>query len=161
MKSSPPADRQVLYLQNAGMVTAWIMSFVAKYRAKKDDKMNTDGTIVGLQVTNLFLITCRQEKIIHFRSLWSPRNLIDTPYKDIRSAIHNVITPKERVVTAEKAKFLSVIQSVPEFQSARYSRSQGKSTLLWLRKLKTVANTKEELVKGKLISISVLRDLEY
>ena len=46
----------------------------------------------------------------------SPRNLIDTPYKDIRLAIQNYISPKERerVVTAERAKFLSVIQAVGE-----------------------------------------------
>ena len=44
----------------------------------------------------------------------SPRNLIDTPYKDISLAIQNYISPKERVVTAERAKFLSVIQGVGE-----------------------------------------------
>ena len=41
-------------------------------------------------------------------------SLIDTPYKDIRLAIQNYISSKERVVTAEKSKFLSVIQGVGE-----------------------------------------------
>ena len=47
--------------------------------------------------------------------MMSPRNLIDTPYKDIRMAIQNYNSPKERVVTAERAKFLlSVLQGVRE-----------------------------------------------
>ena len=91
------------------------MSFVAKCRAeKKKDKVNSDGTVQDLQVTNLFPSMCEQDAIIKLRSLMSPRNLIDTPYKDIRLAIQNYISPKERVLTAERAKFLSVIQGVGE-----------------------------------------------
>ena len=115
MVSRPATDRQILDLQNAESATAWIMSFVAKCRAeKKEDKVNTDGTVQDLQVTNLFLSMCGQDAIIKLRSLMSPRNLIDNPYKDIRLAIQNYISPKERVVTAERAKFLSVIQGVGE-----------------------------------------------
>ena len=75
------------------------MSFVAKCRAeKKEDKVNNDGTVQDLQVTNLFLSMCGQDAIIiKLRSLMSPRNLIDTPYKDIRLAIQNYISPKDRV----------------------------------------------------------------
>ena len=110
MVSRTATDRQILDLQNAESATAWIMSFVAKCRAeKKEDKVNTDGTVQDLQVTNLFLSMCGQDAIIKLRSLMSPRNLIDTPHKDIRLAIQNYISPKERVVTAERAKFLSVI----------------------------------------------------
>ena len=113
MESRPAADRQFLDLQNAESAIAWIMSFVAKCRAqKKEDKVNTDGTVQDLQVTNLFLSLCGQDAIIKFRSLMNPRNLIDTPYKDIRLAIRNYISPKERVVTAKTAKLLSVIQGV-------------------------------------------------
>ena len=54
---------------------------------------------------------CGQDAIIKLRSLMSPRNLIDTPYKDIRLAIQNYISSKERVETAEKElvkiKFIS------------------------------------------------------
>ena len=91
------------------------MSFVAKCRPeKKEDKVNTDGSVHDLQVTNLFPSMCGQGAIIKLRSLMSPRNLIDTPYKDIRLAIQNYISPKARVVTAEGANFLSVIQGVGE-----------------------------------------------
>ena len=56
MVSRSPYDKQTLDLQNAESCTAWMMSFVAKCPAeKKEDKANTDGTIVDLQVTNLFL----------------------------------------------------------------------------------------------------------
>ena len=59
MVSRPATDRQTLDLQNAESATAWIMYFVAKYRAeKKKDKVNTDGTVQDLQVTNLFLNMC-------------------------------------------------------------------------------------------------------
>ena len=90
MVSRPATDRQILDLQNAESATAWIMSFVAKSRAEKtEDKVNTDGTVQDLKVTNLFLSMCGQDANIKLRSLMSPRNLIDTPYKDIRLAIQN------------------------------------------------------------------------
>ena len=57
---------------------------------------------------------CGQGAIIKLRSLKRAKKSIDIPYKDIRLAIQNYISLKERVVTAEKAKFLSVIQSVGE-----------------------------------------------
>ena len=81
--------------------------------SKKEDKVNTDGTVQDLQVTNLFLNMRGKYAIIKLRSLMRPRNLIVTQYK-IRLAIQNYIAPKDRVVTAERAKFLSVIQSVGE-----------------------------------------------
>ena len=64
----------------------------------------------------------------------SSRNVIDTPYKDIRLAIQDYIFPKKRVVTAERAKFLSAIQGAGKSDDG-------------LRQLKTATNPKEELVK--------------
>ena len=73
-------NRQLVDLQKAESATEWIMSFVKKCRAeKKKDKINTDGTVQDLQVTNLVLSMCGQYEIIQLRSLVSPRNLIDTP----------------------------------------------------------------------------------
>ena len=76
MVCRPTTDRQSLDLQNAESATAWILSFVAKCRAEKnDDKINTNGTVQDLQVTNLLLSMCGQDAIIKFRSLISPKNL--------------------------------------------------------------------------------------
>ena len=126
------------------------MSFVAKCRAeKKEDKVNTDGTVQDLQVTNLFLSMCEQDAIIKLRSLMSPRNLTDTPYKDIRLAIQNYISPKERVVTAERAKFLSVIQGVGESDDDFLARLREEARYCDFEKLETAANPEEELVKNK------------
>ena len=78
----PPNDRQTLDLQNAESCIAWIMFFVAKGRAeKKEDKINTDGTIVDLQVTNLFLSICNQDALFNLTSLLSPKKLLGTPIK--------------------------------------------------------------------------------
>ena len=103
MVSRPTTDRQTSDTQNAESATAWILSFVTKRRAeKKEDKTNTDGTVQDLQVTNFFRSMCEQDSIIKIRSLIGPRYLIDTPYKDIRLAIKNFISPKEKIITAEK-----------------------------------------------------------
>ena len=108
-------DRQTLELQNAESCTAWIMSFKAKCRSEnKEDKVNTDATIVDLQVTNLFLCTCGQEALHKLRSLMSPKKLLDTPFKEIRQAIQNYFSTKERVGTAERSKFLPAVQGVGE-----------------------------------------------
>ena len=158
MVSKSPNDRQTLDLQNAESCTAWVMSFVAKCRAeKKEDKVNNDGMIVDLQVTNLFLSICGQDALLKLRSLMSPKKLLDTLFLEIRLAIQNSISPKERVVTAERAKFLSVVQSIGESDDD-FLALQRKSTLLWLRKLKTVTNPEEDLVTIKFIS--GLRDPE-
>ena len=111
MVSRPIADSQILDLQNAESATAWILSFVAKCRAeKKEDRINTDGTVQELQVTNFFLSLCGQHAVNKLRSLTGSKNLTDTPYKDIRLAILKYVSPKERVLRAERVKFLSVIQ---------------------------------------------------
>ena len=83
-------------------------------REERGQNQHSDGTLQDREVTNLFLSMCGQDAIIKLRSLISPRNLIDAPHKDIRLAIQNYISPRERVVTAERAKFLSVIQGVGE-----------------------------------------------
>ena len=153
MVSRPATDRQNLDLQNAESATAWIVSFVAKCGAeKKEDKINTDGTVQDLQVTNLLLNMCGQDAIIKIRGLMSPRNLIDTPYNDIRLAFQNCISPKERVVTAERAKFLSVIQGVGESDEHFLARLREEARYCDFEKLKTAANPEEELLKIKFIS---------
>ena len=159
MVSRPATDRQIVGLQNAESATAWIMSFVAKCSGeKKEDKVNNDGTVQDLQVTNLFFSMCGQDAIIKLRSLMSPRNLIDTPYKDIRLAIQNYISPIERVVTAGRDKFLSVIKGVGESDDDFLARLREEAQYCDLEKLKTAANPEEELVKIKIIS--GLRDPE-
>ena len=141
MVSRSATDRKILDLQNAESAASWIMSFVAKCRAeKKEDKINTDGTVPDLRVTNFYLSMCGQDAIIKLTSLMSPRNLKNTPFKDNSLAIQ-VFIFIERVVTAEGAKFLSVIQG---------ERESDDDFLALLReehlfeKLKTVANPEEE-----------------
>ena len=70
MVLSPLNDRQTLDLQNAKSCTAWIMSYVAKcHTEKKEDKVNTDGTILDLQVTNLFLSICARTHFLNLGAL--------------------------------------------------------------------------------------------
>ena len=148
MMSRSTTDRQILDLQNAESATAWILSSVAEGRAeKKKNKINTDGTVQDLQVTNLFLSMCGQDAIIKLRSLVSPKNSINTPYKDIRLAIRKSISPKERLVTEEKANFLSVIQGVGELDDDFLARLREKARYCDFKKLKTAANPEEEAVK--------------
>ena len=158
MVSRPPNDRQTLDLQNAESCTAWIMSFVAKCRAeKKEDKVNNNGTIVDLQVTKSLSI-CGQDPLPKLRSLMSPKKLLDTLFKEIRLAIQNYISPKERVVTAERAKFLSAVQGIGESDDEFLARLREEARCCDFEKLKRVNNPEEELVKIKFIS--GLRDPE-
>ena len=152
--SRPATDRQILDLLNAESATAWIMCFVAKCRAeKKEDKINTDGTVHDLQITNLFLSMCGQDAFIKHRNLISSRNLMDTPYKDIRLAIQNCNSPKERLVTAEWSKFLFVIQGVGESEYDFLARLREEARYCDFEKLKTAANPEEELVKKSLSQV--------
>ena len=143
----PPADRKLLELQNAESATVRILSFVAKCHAEmKEDMINTVGTILDLQVTNLFLSICGKDAILKLRSLMSSANSIDTPYKDIRVVIQNYISPKEKVITSEKVKFLSIKQSVGESDDDLFERLREEARYCDLEKLKTAANPEEELV---------------
>ena len=78
----------------------------------------------------------------------SPRILIDTPYKNIRLAIQNYIS-KERVVTVERAKFLSVMQGVGESEDDFLACLREEAQYCDFEKLKTAINPEEELVKIK------------
>ena len=70
------------------------MIIVAKSCAgKKKDKVNTDGTIVELHVTNLCLSLCGQDALLKLGSFMSPKKLLDTPFKEIRKAIHSKFFP--------------------------------------------------------------------
>ena len=132
------------------------MSLVAKCRAeKKEDKVNNDGTIVDLQVTNLFLSICGQDTILN---ILSPKKLLDTPLKVIRQAIQNYISPKERVESAERYKFLSVVQGVGESDDEILTHLREEARYFEFEKLKTAPDPEDELVKIKFIS--GLRDLE-
>ena len=143
--SRSATDRQILDLQNAESATAWILYFVAKCCAeKKEDKVNTDCTVQDLQITNLFLCMCGQNAIIKLRSLMSARNWTDTPYKDIRLKIQNYISPQERLVTAEKTKFLSVIQGVGEYEDNFLARLREEACYCDFEKLKTAAKPEDE-----------------
>ena len=84
--------------------------------------------------------------------------MLDTPFKDIRQAIQNYISPKERVETAERAKFLSVVQGVGESDDDFLARLREEARYCDFEKHKTVTNPEEELVKIKFIS--GLRDPE-
>ena len=111
MVSRPTTDRQILDLENAESATKWILSIVAKCRAeRKEDKINTDGTVQDIQVINY-------------------------------------VSPKERVVTAEKAEFLSVIQGVGDSDDDFLERLGKEARYCDFEKLKTAANLEEELVK--------------
>ena len=67
--SRPPTARQILDLQKAESCIAWVVSLVAKFRPEtKEGKPNADGTLVDLQLRNLFLSVCGQE-LLKIRSL--------------------------------------------------------------------------------------------
>ena len=55
----------------------------------------------------------------------SPRKLLDTPFKEIRLVIQNYGSPKERVITAEMTKFLSVVHGVGESDDDFLTRLRG------------------------------------
>ena len=76
----------------------------------------------------------------------SPKKLLDTPFKEIRLAIQNHISPKERVETAERAKFLSVVQGVGESDDNFLVRRRDEAPYCDFEKLKTVTNPVEEFV---------------
>ena len=82
----------------------------------------------------------------------SPKKFLDTPFKEIGQAIQNYISPKERVETAERAKFLSVVQGVGESDDDFLAHLREQAQYCDFEKLKTVANPQDELVKINFIS---------
>ena len=76
----------------------------------------------------------------------SPKKFLDTPFKEIRQAIQNHISPKERVETAERAKFLPVVQCVGESDDNFIARLRDEARYCDFKKHKTAPNTEEELV---------------
>ena len=75
-----------------------------------------------------------------------------------RVAIQKSISPKQRVLTTERAKFLSKIKSVGESDDNSLARLREEARFCDFEKLKTAGKPEEELMKIKFISR--LRDLE-
>ena len=88
----------------------------------------------------------------------SPKKLLDTPFKEITQAIQNYTSSKERVETAERAKFLSNVQGVVESDYYFVARLREEARYCDFEKLKKVTNPEEVLVKFRLFS--GLRDPE-
>ena len=65
----------------------------------------------------------------------------------MRLAIQNYISSKERVVTAGKVKFMSIIQSVGKSDDDFLARLREGAGHCDFEKLKTAANPEEELKK--------------
>ena len=133
-------------MQIAASCTAWTVAFEAKCRAdKKEDKFNSDGSIVDLQVKNLFLSMCRQDALLKLRSLMSCKNHWTLLLK-IRVVIQNYISPKERVITAERAKLLSSVQGDGETDDDFLAHLREEARYYDFQTLKTVKNHKDEMV---------------
>ena len=81
-----------------------------------------------------------QGEILKHRSLTTPRKFIDTPYKDIRLAIQNYISPKQRVLTLEKSKFVSLIQVVVESEHNFIARLREEARYCDFKKIQSAAN---------------------
>ena len=80
---------------------------------------------------------------IELRRVISQRNLLDTLYKDIRLAVQNFVSPKERVVKAEWSNFLSVIQGVGESDNhfvAPPRKNREQARYCDIKSFKTAAN---------------------
>ena len=109
------------------------------------------GEVSDLQVINLFLSIWVQDTIIKLRILSSPGNFIDTPYKGIRLTIQNYSNYK-------RTRFLSVKEVVVESDDEFLARPREEARYCDFEKLKTAANSEEELIK--IMFISVLRALK-
>ena len=106
----------------------------------------------GPKGNHLFLSMRRQDAIIKLKSLMSPRHSVQTSDRRFK------IIFLKRVVTAERAEFLSVIQGVGESNDELLARLREEARYCDFDKLKTPANPEEEKVKIKFIS--GLRDPE-
>ena len=145
---SRPTEQQILNLQIAEYCTAWIVSFMAACRAeKKEININAYDTISDPQITNLFLSMCGKDALLKFRYLMSPKKQLDTLFNEIRLVIQKYTSPKERVITAERAKFLSVVQSLGESHHDFLARLSEEARYCDLRTLKTVTNPDDDLLK--------------
>ena len=89
----------------------------------------------------------------------SPKKLLETPFKEIKQAIQNYVSPKERVRTAERAKFLSVVQSVGESDDDCLARLREEARYCDFEKFKTVTNPEEELVEKNYLRLSEKNDV--
>ena len=94
MVSIQQSDQKSLDPQNVELCSACMMPSVGIYCAgKKED--STDATIVGLHVTNHFLFMCRKDALLKPRSPMIPKNSLNIPLKDIRSAISGYMSSKK------------------------------------------------------------------
>ena len=88
-----------------------------------------------------------QDALPKFRNLMNPQKLLDTPFKGIRVLIEIYIFPKERIITARRAKFEPDVQGVGDSDYNFLVCQREEARYCDFQTLKTVNSSEEELVK--------------
>ena len=101
-----------LSLEDSNFVNTWLRYFAASARTKKlKDNKEKGGEN---EITNFFLATVGCKVIMKVSTMAYPTNLEDLTFKKISQIIRRNMSPKKRLVVAERTKFMSMKQEIDE-----------------------------------------------
>ena len=98
-----------LPLTDCSSTEAWLRGFAAKCRSKK----LTDGE-AGYQITDLFLAKAGVEALQEVSIMAAPKVLENMRFEEIRKVIMDKMSPKKRLIIAERTRFLATMQDPAE-----------------------------------------------
>ena len=104
-----------LDLNNKEEADCWLMAFEAKMKIKEaEDKDGNEKTHPDYQITNYFISLCGQDSLKKLCAIVSPKQLPDMKFSDIKKEIQMLIHPRDRLLVAERIKFLAIEQAHEE-----------------------------------------------
>ena len=103
---------------NSDEVEMWLEAFEAKCRVEKINEENEDGT--EKPRTDMFMSMCGTDALVKLKYLVNPQKISDLTYSQIKRVMFDYLKPKEKLIIAERTKFLDIKQIVNENISAYY-----------------------------------------
>ena len=107
---------------NSDEVEMWLEAFEAKCRIEKINEENEDGT--EKPRTDMFMSMCGTDTLVKLKYLVNPQKISkkNLTYSQIKWVMFDYLKPKEKLIIAERTKFLDIKQTENENISAYYSK---------------------------------------
>ena len=101
-----------LSLENSDNCRAWLLSFGAHCRTKNiSDSIPTNGTS---EMMDAFIERCGTQPLIKIISMFPGKDIETMTFKEVKTAIEHYVSPRERLIIADRTNFLQISQNEGE-----------------------------------------------
>ena len=136
-----------LSLEDPEEVECWLLSLEAKARTQMKKGKQDKSHMVDLLISK-----CGFEALKKVRMLLAPKLVEKCSYQEIRAAIMNYVRPHERLIIAERTKFMNQEQISGESESDFHLRLKAAAKHCQFSDLRNSDDPEQDLIKMKFVA---------